>query len=200
MRQSSDVLLALVRRFWILVLCLVWGAVLGGLVSLLMTPTYQASVYLLVVTNNEEVENTAAYDYTQAYSKLPTVPMIVGPVVGEYGIEPTQQAIEEVVKVEVPLNTPVFKITIDFDSPNNATALANDLANAVETFVADRLSPGTGYRAVVVAEATTPQRPTSPDWRLNVALGASLGLLIGGAAALFWDDVARARKRRKFGD
>lgn len=198
MRQSSEVLLTLARRAWMLALGLVWGGLLGGLVSLLMTPTYEANVYLMVVTNSEEVENTAAYDYTQAYGKLPAVPTVVGEVLSKHGIRPTSQNVEDVVDVEVPLNTPILQVIVSARSPELAAALANDLGDRVSSFVAETLAPGTGYRAVVVAEAATPQRPVSPDWTLNVAVGAAVGLMLGGATALLWDDLRRVGKKRKF--
>ena len=191
-------LLTLVRRFWIIALGLVWGAALGGLVSFLITPAYQANVYLMVVTDSAEVENTAAYDYTQAYSKLPTVPAVVGPVLSDYGIESNAEGIEETINVEVPLNTPVFQVIVSSSERQEVAALANDVGQAVTDFANDRLAPGTGYRSVVVAEATSPQQPISPDWRLNVAVGAAVGLMLGGALALLWDDLRRMRKGRKF--
>jgi polysaccharide biosynthesis transport protein len=195
MRQGSDVLRTLTRRFWLLALGLIWGGVLGGLASLMMAPTYQADVYLMVVTRSQDIENTAAFDYTQAYSKLPTVPAVVGDTVSTYGIAPTSEAIEGVVNVQVPLNTPVFQIIVTTQDPKKAATLANDLADEVSAFVTERLAPGTGYRTVVVAEATSPRNPVSPDYVLNVAVGCTLGLILATALALLWDDLWRKERK-----
>lgn len=197
MPQSSDVLLNLTRRWWMLAIGLVLGGVLGGLASLLMTPTYQSTLYFMVVTQSEDVENTAAYEYTQAYSRLPTVPTVVGDVFREYGITPSPENIQDFVDVEVPLNTPLFQIIVSAEDPGQAAALANDLGDRVSSFVADTLTPGTGYRAAVVAEASMPRQPISLDWNLNIALGAAVGIVLAGMLALFWDDLRLARKRRR---
>ena len=192
--HGSDVLRTLLRRFWVLLLGLIWGGALGGLVSLMIPPTYQADVYLMMVTRSQEVENTAAYDYTQAYSRLATIPSIVGPALDDYGVEPTPEGIDDAVTVEVPLNTPVFKITASSKDPEMVADMANDLGDAVSGFIGERLAPGSGYRAVVIAEATSPRRPVSPDWKLNIVASAALGLMLGGMVALFWDDLRAGGK------
>ena len=195
--RSSDVLLILARYFWILALGLIGGAVGGALATSLMTPTYQASAYLIVVTDSPDVENTAALDYTQAYSKLATVPSVIGPVLREYGIEPTAQDIAEVIVVDVPTNSPVFQITASANDPDVAAGLVNDLGAKLNSFTTDRLAPSSGYRAVVVAEALTPRVPVSPDSVVNTAVGAAGGLFVGGVTALLLDTLLLKRKLRR---
>jgi capsular polysaccharide biosynthesis protein len=194
--QSSDVLRTLVRRIWILALGLVCGGVLGVFATLLMTPTYQASAYLIIVTASQKVENTAALNYTQAYSQFATVPSVVAPVLLKHDIEPTAQNITELVNVDVPPNSPVFQITVNAQDPDLAVGLVNDLAAKVSTFTSDRMAPSSGYRAVVVAEALTPKRPASPDPIVNTAAGATVGLFMGGVAALLWDDLWPGKRKR----
>ena len=169
---------------------------MGVLATLLMTSTYQASAYLIVVTASRSVENTAALDYTQAYSEFATVPSVVAPVFRKYGIEPTAQNMTEVVNVDVPTNSPVFQITVNAQDPDVAVGLVNDLAAKVSSFTSDRMAPSSGYRAVVVAEALTPERPASPDPIVNTAVGAAVGLFMGGVAALLWDDLWPGKKKR----
>ncbi len=196
LQQSSDVLLALMRRWWVLVWGIIIGAAWGVIATLLMTPMYQASVYLLVVTASPTIENTAAYDYTQAYSRLATIPSVVGPVTSKYGIEPTAQNLQEVVTVEVPPNSPVFQLTVTTPDPEKSTAMVNDLGAKVSSFSTDRLAPGSGYRSIVVSEALIPKAPTSPDPKLNVALGAAVGFFMGGALVLMWEQLLRGLDRQ----
>ena len=189
LQLASDVLLAFVRRWWVLAWAVIIGAVWGVIATLLMPPTYQASVYLLVVTATPDIENVAAFDYTQAYSRVATIPSVVGPVVSRYGIEPSPQAIQEAVTVEVPPNSPVFEITVTTRNRDTAVALVNDLGAKVSSFSTERLAPGSGYRAIVIAEALTPKDPISPSPKLNIALGAAIGLFMGGVLVLLWDQL-----------
>ncbi len=192
-RQGSDVFSALVRGFWILLLGLILGGGIGAVVSWLMPPTYQASVYMLVTPTSQNVENLRPQDYTQAYSELVTVPEVGGEAVSENGGEDPQD-IERVVNVEVSPNNPLFEVIASSSDPEDASALANSIGAAVASFT-EGLAEDSGYRAEVVAEATTPTRPAIPNWPLNIAVGAAAGLLMGGVAAVLWDDLVRARKR-----
>lgn len=200
MQQSNDVFLALLRGFWIILLGLVLGAGLGAFVSSFVAPTYQASAYVLVVPASEgdteapAPQNVNPEDYTQAYSELVTVPEIVEEAVLEEGggiVDP--QEVEEVVSVEVSPNNPLFTITANSLTPEDASALANSLGSAVSTYT-EGLSVDTGYRADLVAEAPVPSSPTLPNWLLNITIGGAVGLLLGGIAALLWDDLVRTSR------
>ncbi len=199
MHQNSEVLQTLIRRFWIIILGLIVGGALGALVSQLMTPIYQSTVYLLVVPASDDsgtspsgdVEQRLRGDYAQAFSRLATEPSVVGEAVRESGVGIDPEDIERYLNVSVSPNGPILEVIANFQDPEAAATLADVLGSALSSFTEER-AEGTGYRAEVMAEAAPAAAPAAPGWRLNIAVGAAAGLLVGGIIALLWDDLRQA--------
>lgn len=213
-QQTSDILQVLVRRFWIIVLGFIIGGALGIFASQLMTPVYQSNVYLLVVPSSgnfgtqtpSDYEQKLRNDYTQAYSRIATDPAVIGESVRESGVGVDPSDIRKVVNVTPSSTAPILQVTVNFQDPEGASTLANAVARGLNSYTAKQ-STDSGYRADVMAEATPPTSPVAPGWKLNIAVGAAVGLLVGGVVALLWEslqqawkawrDQRRARKKRK---
>jgi polysaccharide biosynthesis transport protein len=192
-RRSSDVLLALVRGFWLILLGVVLGAGLASLVSQLVPPVYRSEVQLLVVSTADEppLDTTSLVTYAQTYSELATSPEVVGKVVSETGIVDPQR-LDEVVTTEVSTSAPLFAIVASDRDPDNAAELANAIGSTIEN--RDNLARDTGFRANIIGKAVPAEQPTWPNLVLNIAVGAGMGLLLGVIAALIWND-----RRRVYG-
>ncbi len=194
LQQNSDILPVLIRRIWVAVLGLILGIALAALISLMMTPVYQARAYLLVtpaydrgeVSINDDIERRLRNDYAQAFSRLATDPMVVGDAVraSKVGIDP--ESLAEYLTVSVSPNAPILEVTANLDNPNSASTLATAVASGINTFTLKE-ADDTGYQAQIMSRAATPESPVAPGWRLNLAVGAAAGFLVGIAVALFWD-------------
>lgn len=190
-RRSSDILLALIKGFWLILLGLLLGAGLASLVSQLVPPVYRSEVQLLVVSTGDEppLDPTSLITYAQTYSELATSPEVMGDVVSETGIVDPQR-LDEAVTTEVSTSAPLFAIVASDRDPDNAARLANAIGSSIEN--RDNLARDTGYRANVVGKAVPAERPAWPNLILNIAVGAGMGLLLGVIAALIWNDRRRA--------
>lgn len=190
-RRSSDVLLALIRGFWLILLGILIGAGLASLVSQLVPPTYRSETQLLVVAEADRVplDPTTQITYAQTFSELATSPEVMGGVVRDTGIVDPQR-LDEVVTTEVSTTAPIFAIVATDRDPDDAAKLANALGAAIEN--RDNLARDTGFRANVIGKAIPAEKPAWPNLTLNVAIGAGMGALLGVIAALIWSDRRRA--------
>lgn len=190
--RGSNVMLALVKGFWLIILGIFLGAGAASLVSQLVPPVYRSEVHLLVVATagNARTDITTLTTYTQTYSELATAPEVVGEDVGATGIVDPQN-LEEVINTEVSTNSPLFKVIASSRDPEDASKLANTIGTSIEDRTAN-LADDTDYRTKVVARAEPAERPAWPNLTLNIAVGAGVGLLLGAIAALIWDDRRRA--------
>lgn len=196
MQQDADILQTLIRRLWIILLISIIGGGLGALVSQQMPPIYQSSVYMVVVpasSSSGSSGNSGANGYAQAYSKLVTSPGVVGEVVRGSGVGDPQN-ISKVVSVEVSPNAPVFQIIARAQNPADASTIANAVSGAVSSFT-DIRARDTGYRATVLVAAQAPTGPVSPNWTLNIAVGAAAGFVAGTMLALLLGNLRRVFPR-----
>jgi len=190
--RSSNVMLAMAKGFWLIILGIFLGIGGASLVSQLIPPVYRSDVHLLVVTaaDNPTTDVTTLTTYTQTYSELAIAPEVVGEDVDATGLVDPQD-LEEVINTEVSTSSPLFKVIASSRAPDDASKLANTIGNSIEDRTAN-LVDDTGYRAKVVARAEPSDRPAWPNLMLNIAVGAGVGLLLGVIAALIWDDRQRA--------
>lgn len=195
MQQDADILQTLIRRLWIVLLISIIGGGLGALVSQQMPPTYQSSVYMVVVPATSNTgNNSGANGYAQAYGKLVTSPGVVGEAVRGSGVGVDPQNISKFVSVEVSPNAPVFQITARAQNPADASTIANAVSGAVSSFT-DIRARDTGYRATVLVAAQAPTGPVSPNWTLNIAVGAAAGFVAGTMLALLLGNMRRVFPR-----
>lgn len=190
-RRSSDVLLAMIRGFWLILLGTILGVGLASLVSQLVPPVYQSETQLLVVSASDRPppDPTTQITYAQTFSELASSPEVMGGVVSKTGIVDPHR-LEEVVTTEVSTTAPLFAIVASDRDPDNAAELANALGAAIEG--RDNLARDTGYRANVIGKAVPADDPAWPNLTLNLAIGAGIGALLGVIAALIWNDRRRA--------
>lgn len=98
------------------------------------------------------------------------------------------------ITVKVPLNTAEIRVTAQSTDPATAQRVADAWVNglaaqveAIETAVpaVTEVAPtATAVRVLPLGKAVLPSSPTSPNTRLNLALGALVGLALGVAYAV----------------
>jgi polysaccharide biosynthesis transport protein len=195
-RRSSDLLVALVKGFWLILVGVILGVGVASLVSQVLPPVYRSEVHLLVIrTSGGPAASTVMLGtYAHTYGEFATAPEVVGDDVKDTGIVDPQR-LEEVVNTEVSTDSPMFKVTTSLRDPEDAAELANVIGFSIEDRTIN-LGDETGYRAKVVARADPAERAAWPNSMLNIAVGAGIGLLLGVISALIWDDRRRASYKR----
>lgn len=196
--------LGILRRSWPLILVAsLAGALMALLLSLLMTPQYQAQSQLFVSVKSAG-QVTDAYSgglfvqqRVKSYVDVVDSPAVLDPVIEQLGLDTTYTQLAPNVTAQTPPNTVLLNVSVTDTSPERAAKIANAVATSYAAEIArlegaDGSTPplrsGNGpqvpVQATVIKPAQVPLAPVSPRTSLNVLLGLLLGLLMGVGVAV----------------
>lgn len=192
--EISDYLRTL-RRNWITIVALTLvGLLVGGLASILAKPVYTAETQLFVATQNSgsvqdlQTGNSFIQARVSSYVKTATTPTVLQPVIDTLGLTQTPQQLASKVSASSDLKTVLITIAVDDGSPVQAAAIAQGVASSLIKAVDTLETPTDGgvspVRVSVVTPAIAPVSPSSPNTKINLALGLIVGLALGVAVAL----------------
>lgn len=182
---------ALIRRGWPIMAMIFGAGVLTGLlVSLLQPVLYSATSTGYVVAGNSATVGDAfagsslAAEKAETYLPLVRSRSVAERVTEELGLASTEPVVGN---LEGTTEGVIFTITATADSRELAAAMADAAiratsieANALETLTVSGESSGdTVVRIVPVEQAEKPANAVSPNYKINLALGALLGLMAG---------------------
>lgn len=185
-------LLALMRKLWLIVLCaVIIGAAAFGYTKYFVTPMYRASVTIYVNNNRLNVEGSTATlttsDLSVAQRLVSTYVItlksdrVLNKVAQELDVEMSASQIRGMISAEAVDNTEVFNVTITNADP----ALAAQIANAVAKVAPDEISEiVVGSSTKIIDYATVPKSPSSPNVMRNTALGAVIGIVLAAVIAI----------------
>jgi len=176
--NSREILRRLVRRFGLLILLTLIGGIAGAVYSAVKTPTYTAKAYVVAI--GDKGDPISALNFAQAYGRVATS----GPLLAMAGatLGANRTGLTQVTASTSP-DAPVIEITATGPAAKHTADLANAVANALADYGTARKDE-THVSLALLAGATTPQRPSSPQPPLELVVGAAAGLLIGGLAVL----------------
>jgi capsular polysaccharide biosynthesis protein len=168
-------------RRWSVVLLMVLLGALGGVgYSLLATPTYTAQAFV-VVSANPVTGDRRDVSFAQAYGRV-----ISQPDVARVSSAAVNAPIDEVIRsvqARTSPDAPIIELTGNSTDALRVAAMVNAVANRLVAFAGER-QKDTGVRLSVLSLATPPSRASSPVLSLNVAVGTAAGVLLGGLIAL----------------
>ncbi len=187
--------LRVVRRGWTLILgCTILGVLAGGLFSISVSPSYTSQTQLFAATQNSQsiTELQQGNSFTEAriqsYAETADTPLVLQPVIESLGLSASPAELAEQIEASADLNTVLLTITATDSSPVQAAAIAQSVADSLVDAIAELETTSTGgespVKLTIVMPATAPVEPSSPNTRINLALGFVMGLFLGLAAAL----------------
>ena len=187
--------LHILRRHWKIVAALVMlGLLGGGMVTVLAKPTYTAETQLFVAIQGsgsiQELQqgNTFGQARVQSYVKTVASPMVLQPAIDALGLPVTAEQLSGRVKASADLDTVLINISVADESPVQAAAIAQAVANsliaAVDTLEKPRIGGASPVTLSVISPATAPAAPSAPNTRLNLVLGLFAGLASGILASV----------------
>lgn len=192
--ELQDYLLIVRKRWLSIVLLTVFGAAAGAGLALTTTPMYKSTTQLFVSVqggaSTSDLLQGANFTRQQvtSYAQLVTSPLVLNPVIDDLGLDRRSETLAESVSVSSPLNTSLINITVTDENPAIGAAMANAMAEQVRDVIADLETPTDGgvsaVKVSVVRDATAAEAPSSPNLKLNVALGLFVGLALGVAIAV----------------
>ncbi|MGW3040783.1 Wzz/FepE/Etk N-terminal domain-containing protein [Kitasatospora sp. NPDC001159] len=165
----------LVRHWWPVALAVPLGAAAGAGYAVVSHPSYAASAYVIVVPQNPGEASTAT-NFAQAYGRLAGQPQVLAVAAAETGH--TLAELENLVSGTTSPDAPVIEVTGTSGRAQEAARTADAVARSLVAF-ANTSSKDTNVRLVTLAPAAEPDKPTTPSAKLDVAVGAAAGVLLG---------------------
>ena len=188
----------LLKKAWVILLCLVIGAVtVGGYTKLFVTPQYQATSTIYVLGNSVSmsgVDLTLSKQLTADFSVLaksrPVMNKIEEKLKADYKYKDLNYSVEQLqgmITIENPSGTSLMRMTA---TNSDANAAADAVAERIsEVMVIDKPSS--------VEEAEKPNYPVSPNVKKNMIMGGLIGavLAVGVFTLLFLlDDTIKSEE------
>ncbi|WP_427004276.1 polysaccharide biosynthesis tyrosine autokinase [Pseudarthrobacter sp. H2] len=185
---------AIVRGWWVLVLCVLAGLGSAALATAAATPSYQSSVKFFVVSPPAAGQSALqsrelSKQRILAYPGLVKSDKFVEGLVRNGTTGLSAAAITESISASADKDTLMLTVVVSLPdrakAVDTARAVAGSLGAAVGELEAGRTETGAGQTVLkVVAGPTDETAPVSPRPTLNLALGGLLGLGAGIAIAV----------------
>lgn len=187
--------LAVVRKRWVSIVVLTMLALSAAVAaSVLTTPLYVATtqVFVSVQGGSSTTELLQGSNFTRqqvtSYTNLATSPLVLGPVIDDMGLDMRAESLATRVTAASPLNTSLINLSVTNENPAIAAALADAIAAEFTDVISELETPAAGgpsaVKISVVRDASAPTAPSSPNLKLNVALGLLVGLALGVGVAI----------------
>nr|WP_307051347.1 polysaccharide biosynthesis tyrosine autokinase [Arthrobacter oryzae] len=187
--------LRLLRRNWMLIVAATLaGLLLGGATSTLVKPTYTSKTQLFVSLQNSgsvselQQGNTFSQARVQSYVRTVTAPVVLRPAIESLGLDLTPDQLAGRVTASTELNTVLINISVVDQSPVQAAAIAQAVANslikAVDFLEKPKNSDSSPVSLSVIMPAVAPDSPSAPNTQLNLVLGLLIGLAVGIGGAI----------------
>lgn len=190
--------LRILRKRWIVVAVVtIVGAVAAFGISILVKPTYQSSTSMFVSTpaasdsaTDLVAGSTFGQQRVQSYATAVTTARVLSPVIRTLRLDTTVDDLAKQIEAAPVTNTAILNITVSDHSAVTAATIANAIAATLPNVVSQIENTGSrnssGIKVSVLQAATVSPDPASPNLKLNVALGLVVGLALGfGLAVLF---------------
>lgn len=179
------------RRWWVIVIGIGVGALVGLAASLMTTPKYQSEA-VLYATSATDTNAQSAYQGSLAsqqrmvsYAELAQSDVILTRAIEDGGLPLTVSEARSQISVTSKPGTVLLTIAAVNPSSDEAARLANAVANSMVGYVESLERPIDGGRPVASLTVITPAAPTndvvSPNTLFNIALGVLGGLLFAAA-------------------
>lgn len=177
---------------WKLILCLaVVCAVIAGVYTVyFVTPLYQATA-ILYVLSPESILNVSTLQLgtalTSDYIKVFDMWEVHEAVISNLNLDTTYDRMRENLAVTNSAGTRMLDISFTSPSPAEAAAIANEYAKVASEYIRETMSTD---KPNIMSQALEPANPVSPSRTRNILIGFALGAVLaaGGMTIQFLTD------------
>ncbi|MDG4515454.1 YveK family protein [Streptococcus suis] len=174
------------RKKFLIILTALFGAGLAFVYSsFLVTPQYDSTTRIYVVSQNVEAgagltnqELQAGTYLVKDYKEIILSQDVLTQVATELNLN---ENLKEKVSISIPVDTRILSISVRDADPNEAARIANSL----RTFAAQKIVEVTKVSDVTTLEEAVPaEEPTTPNTKRNIILGLLAGGILATALVL----------------
>ena len=179
--------LYLLRKLWSRKFFIIFIALAVGIVALLgsiffIKPKYTSTTRIYVVSRSSDSSLTnqdlqAGSYLVNDYKEVITSNEVLSSVISQENLSLSTSELSDMISVEIPTDTRVISISVEDTDAQEAS----DIANTIREVAAEKIKSVTKVDDVTTLEvAEVASKPSSPNIKLNAALGA----LVGGFLAI----------------
>lgn len=200
----NDIVGIILRHLWVIVLMvLVFVGVALGF-GLMQTPTYEASVKVLVGQRQEGAVAGLSSDVeglqqltgtlTQAVDSRPVAEVVIE----QLNLKMTPDSLLENLEAQQIPETQFIEVTYKDSDPERARLIANATAQGLTDLISEVSPDNYAVTATLWETAETPDEPASPNLKLYIFMALIVGVALGLASAFLLEalGVGADRKNR----
>lgn len=167
---------------WKLILCLalVFAVAFGAYTVFCITPTYQATSTIYVLSRKDSAINMSDLQIgtalTSDYIKVFKMWEVHEEVISNLNLPYSYAQMRKMLSVVNDSGTRMLDITVTSPSPEEAAAIANEYAKVASQYIADTMATD---KPNIMSTALVPTNPVGPNKTKNIMLGFLLGFVLG---------------------
>lgn len=150
--------------------------VMGVYTSFFVTPMYEATSIIYVLSNRDSAINVSdlqlGSELTQDYIKVFRMWEVHEEVISNLDLPYSYSQMEEMLSVSNDADTRMLDITVTSVDPQEAAEIANEYAQVASEYIAETMATD---KPNIMSVALTPSNPTSPNRTRNILMGFLLG-------------------------
>lgn len=156
------------------------AVVMGVYTSFFVTPMYEATSILYVLSNRDSAINVSdlqlGSELTQDYIKVFRMWEVHEQVISNLDLPYSYSQMQNMLSVSNDADTRMLDITVTSADPEEASEIANEYARVASEYIAETMATDAPN---VMSVALTPSNPVSPNRTRNVLMGFLLGGILG---------------------
>ncbi|MFA7461931.1 MAG: Wzz/FepE/Etk N-terminal domain-containing protein, partial [Anaerovoracaceae bacterium] len=187
--ELIDIILSHIKL--ILLITVLSGVLAFSVSQFGLTPYYESSVKLFVNNSRIGQADTTSISDLNASERLVNTYMeivksntVLQKVSDSSGTGHSVAQLKQMVSTQSVKNTEIFYVTVTSDDPAGAQKLANQIAKDAPAEIMDFVE---ATSVKVIDYATLPTEPSTPNVKLNTAIGFLLGLILSVLLVLLLD-------------
>lgn len=175
------------KLVFILIITIVAGLATGLVTHFFVKPTYSSTVKMYVYSNSDRVttdssistaEITAAQDMVNTYIYILKSDTVLEAVIDDTGLKITPSQLRSAISAEQATDTIAFEVTVKSRNPKLSAKIANSIAKIAPDEIVRVVKAG---GVEIIDYAKVPTKPSSPNLKRNIVVGAFLGFLVSFA-------------------
>lgn len=170
---------AILKRIWTVLCAVLVGACIAADITVLfITPKYTSSSLVLVqaretsqTSQDVQFDTSLMNDYEVLIKSRP----VLNSVIQNLHLNMGYQTLQGMITITQQSTSRVLQLSVESTDPQQAKEIVDELSNVSADYIGSKMDVNPPQ---VVEYGEVPTRPTSPDTRRNIAIGALIGLLV----------------------
>ena len=175
-----ELLAALRRRLWLILLAaVIGGGIAGAFSKFVLTPQYTSTAMMYILSKETTLTSLAdlqiGSQLTKDYEVIVKSRPILEDVIQSLGLTMGHRDLEKKISINNPADTRILSISVTDPDPVMAKTIVDEVANASSEYIGDIMEM---VPPKMIEDGEVPQQKSSPSNSRNAMLGAMLGIVL----------------------